>query len=228
MRRTFMRTFLSEIEKSPVRDMRSVGPPPFRCVASCRSTRVVRDRAKSRTGNRTTMRSVARAPHYRRAERLLRRRSGRWCGASPVSSAAYGPTPPFPKCSPMSIDAGCGRSRMGPHSCSTTWGTSGAHKGITSGGHFRCTEVCVGADNRVSPFTWGSIYPGFVVLAPATVILHNGCFITGGAICGALSCRGVQTHVNGFYPHGQSVVVKMYKCGTKCNLFILTISFVGK
>ena len=170
---------LSEIEKSPVRDMRSVGPPPFRCVASCRSTRVVRDRAKSCTGNRTTMCSVARVPHYRRAERLLRRRSGRWCGASPVSSAASGPTP-FPKCSPMSIDAGCGRSRMGPHSCSTTWGTSGAHKGITSGGHFRCTEVCVGADNRVSPFTWGSIYPGFVVLAPATVILHNGCFITGG------------------------------------------------
>ena len=39
------------------------------------------------------MRSIARAPHYRRAERLLRICSGGVCGASHASLAASGPTP---------------------------------------------------------------------------------------------------------------------------------------
>ena len=60
------------------------------------------------------------------------------CGMSPTSSAASRLTP-FPMCSPMSIDAGCGGSRVGPQSRSTTWLTSGAHKGTWS----RNTEVVV-------------------------------------------------------------------------------------
>ncbi len=120
----------------------------------------------------------AQAPLYRRAERLLRRRlggvshlpcrclSGSWfaipslrrhqisarnvrCGTSPVSSATYLRLTSFPTFSPMSIDAGCGGSRVGPHSCSTTGGTPGAYKGTWSPIHW---SVC-GADARLS--TWG-------------------------------------------------------------------------
>ena len=89
----------------------------------------------------------ARVPHYIRAERPL---FGR-CGTSPVSSATCIRLTSFPMFSPKSIDAGCGGSRVGPHSCSTTWGTPGAYKGTWSPIHW---SGC-GADARVSPFTWG-------------------------------------------------------------------------
>jgi hypothetical protein len=96
-------------------------------------------------------------------------------GASPVSSAASGLTP-FPTCSPMSIDAGCGGSRVGPHSCSTTWVTSsGTHQGTWS----LNTEVGV------------ELTPGFASgvsrrrsARPHNRYLHNSCCIRGrGVFC---------------------------------------------
>ena len=69
-------------------------------VGSCSS-------AKFRPCTWTIMRFPARAPHYRRAERLLRRRSG-GNGASPLSSAASGLTP-FPMSSTMLLDLDCTR-----------------------------------------------------------------------------------------------------------------------
>ena len=102
--------------------------------------------------------SVAQTPHYFRAERPLWGRSG---GVARLS------------CRPMSIDAGCGGSRVGPHSCSTTWGTPGAYKGTWSPIHW---SVC-GADARVSK--WG-IPVGVVVLAPHCRYLHNRYCISGG------------------------------------------------
>ena len=55
---------------------RHLGRRHFRCMAPCRLTRIVRDRSKSCPCNRTTMRSIARAPYYRHTERLVRGRSG--------------------------------------------------------------------------------------------------------------------------------------------------------
>ena len=101
--------------------------------------------------NRTTMRSIARAPHYRCAGVCC---VDVWaCGSSPVSSVASGLTP-CSLSSPMSIDAGCRGSRArGTALLLFTWGTPGLHKGTWSPIYW---SVC-GADDRVSPFTWGII-----------------------------------------------------------------------
>ena len=87
-------------------------------------------------------------------------------------------SPRFWMCSPMSIDAGCGGSCVGPHSCFTTWGTSGAHKGIWSPIHWSGVS-------RISPG-----YPGVVVLAPlplficiTVVVLGGACFCTNLPWC---------------------------------------------
>ena len=54
-------------------------------------------------------------------------------------------------CSPMSIDAGCGGSRVGLHSCSITWDTPDARKGTWSPIYWS-----VWSYNRVSlSRTWG-------------------------------------------------------------------------
>ena len=45
---------------------RHLGGHPFRCMAPCRSTRIVRERAKSSPCSRMTMRFIARAPKNRR------------------------------------------------------------------------------------------------------------------------------------------------------------------
>ncbi len=71
---------------------RHLGRHHFRCMTPCRSMRLVRDRSKSSPCNRPTLRSTARAPHFCRSGRLLRRRSLWRYGVPPVSSAESGPT----------------------------------------------------------------------------------------------------------------------------------------
>ena len=86
------------------------GLTPFRMQTPCRLTRIVCERVKSCPCNRTTMRSIARAPKYRpfllatEARPLLACKRGAisrtsvtltfgYCSAFLVSPAASGPTP---------------------------------------------------------------------------------------------------------------------------------------
>ena len=69
--------------------------------------------------------------------------SGR-CDTSSMSSAAMVPLP-FPMRGHMAMDTDCGGSRVGLHSCPTTWGTPCALKVNCR----RSVGVC-GSDNRVS------------------------------------------------------------------------------
>ena len=110
----------------------------------------------------------------------------------PVSSAASGLTP-FPACSPMSIDTGWGDSRVGPRSRSTTVGSPFLHRRTWS--PVVCWSSC-GADNRVSPFTWGIPVSQ---CTPRHRYLHNSCCI-GGVAFVALICRGARTCVSVFTP----------------------------
>ena len=67
---------------------------------------------------------------------------------------------------PMSIDAGCGECRVGTHSCSTTWGTSGAHKGTWSLNTEMSVELTPGVVVRTNACVRSRLWRAFV---------HAGC-----------------------------------------------------
>ena len=74
-----------------------------------------------------------------------------------------------------SLDADYGGSRVGPHSCFTTWGTPCAHIGTGR----RCTEVCVWRSWQPGlPFHVG--YPG-AVRASASVLAKRCAFVPAGS-----------------------------------------------
>ena len=89
---------------------------------------------------------------------------------------------------------------MGPHSCSTTWDTSGTHKGTWS---LNTDEVCV----ELTPgFPLSRGVTGVVVLAPTASVICITVVVLGGDACFALVVyRGARTHVSVFYPHGQFI-----------------------
>ncbi len=95
------------------------------------------------------------------------------CGTSPVSSATCIRLTSFPMCSPMSIDAGCGGSHVGPHSCSTT-----ALLARTKGPGRRYTGVCVeltaGSPLSCGAFRCRSAHPATVICI--TVVVLGGYF----------------------------------------------------